>query len=339
LRNNAKRLLKFINLINDLRFAKNDNIFCVTYIMPGTSSLWRPKMTDQNWLTKKFEESRSHLESVAYRLLGSRGEADDAVQEAWLRVTRADTASIENFGGWLTTIVSRICLDMLRSRKVRQVESMEQHESGSFKAPEEEILLADAMGPALLVVLETLTPPERVAFVLHDLFDLAFEDIAAILGRSDVATRQLASRARNKVRGVKENSKKDGQEIVAAFLAASREGNFENLLKLLDPNIVLRADKTAIQVSAANKDKGAPQFESEMRSGQTIANLFKGRAVGAQLAFLNGMAGATWIACGKPRVVFAFTFENGKITEIGVIMNPDDLNEIEIKLANEGVSS
>jgi RNA polymerase sigma factor (sigma-70 family) len=291
-------------------------------------------MNDSDFLVKKFEENRSHLGAVAYRLLGSTGEADDAVQEAWLRLTRSETSGIENLGGWLTTVVARVCLDMLRARKVRQEAALkDSHSDVSSVNPEEELLLADSMGPALFIVLETLTPPERVAFVLHDLFDLAFEDVAVILGRSEVATRQLASRARRKVRGPKEKSPADtGQEIIAAFLVASREGDFEALLKLLDPGIVLRADPTAVQTAIANKDKGAPPFESEMHDPKTIAELFKGRATAAQPAWINGLPGATWVAGGKPRVAFTFAVENGKITEIGVIMNPDDLNDTEIIL-------
>lgn len=292
-------------------------------------------MKDPDWLAKKFEESRKHLDAVAYRLLGSRGEADDAVQEAWIRLTRSDAASIENLGGWLTTVVSRVCLDMLRSRKVRRENRLKEEHAQlpAIGGPEDEALLADSMGPALLIVLETLTPPERVAFVLHDLFDLAFEEVADVIGRSEVATRQLASRARRKVRGPKNNSKEEtGREIVAAFLAASREGNFEGLLKLLDPQIVLRADPAAVKTAAVNKDKGAPPFENEMRGPRVIADLFKGRAVATQLAFVEGVACATWIAGGKPRVVFTFDVENGKIAEIRVIMNPDDLSEMEIKL-------
>lgn len=290
-------------------------------------------MRENDWLLNKFEESRSHLEGVAFRLLGSKGEADDAIQEAWIRVNRADTQSIDNFGGWLTTIVSRICLDMLRSRKIRKEEPIpvSYEEAVTTQSPEEEILLANAMGPALVVVLETLTPPERVAFVLHDLFDIEFEQIANVLNKSEVATRQLASRARTKVRGAKSESKKESdQKIVSAFLAASRSGNLEGLLQLLDPNIILRADDTAITTAAANKDRGAPQFAKELHGKTVIADTFKGRAVAAQLALINGQAGATWIAGEKPRVVFTFTITDGKITEIGVIMNQDDLNDIEV---------
>ena len=292
-------------------------------------------MSENKWLVRKFEESRSHLEGVAYRLLGSKVEADDAVQEAWIRVSRAEVQGINNFGGWLTTIVARICLDMLRSRKIRKEEPIPEtyEEAVAGRSPEDEILLSNSMGPALLVVLEALTPPERVAFVLHDLFDIEFEEIANILGRSEVAVRQLASRARVKVRGAKGNSKRESdQHIVSAFLAASRSGNLESLLQLLDPNIILRADSVAVQTAAANKGKGAPQFEKEMRGNTNIADVFKGRAVAAQLALIDGQAGATWLAGEKPRVVFTFTIANGKISEIGVIMSQDDLDEMEVIL-------
>lgn len=298
-------------------------------------------MKDNNWLADRFQESRTHLEAVAYRLLGSRAEADDAVQEAWLRLIQEDSVSIENLRGWLTTVVARVCLDRIRSNKVRHKYSQKEAllEQELTDSPDATLQIADSMGPALLIVLETLAPPERVAFVLHDLFDVEFESIAGILGRSEVSTRQLASRARRKVQGNKTHNKDDtGQEIVSAFLKASREGNFESLLKLLDPNIVLRADDSAIQTTAANKAKGAPQFEKEMRDPASIAELFKGRAVGAQLAFINGLAGATWIGGGKPRVAFTFQVESGKITEIGIIMTPDDLGEMEIILAPDGGS-
>ncbi|HEX7673605.1 MAG TPA: sigma-70 family RNA polymerase sigma factor [Bdellovibrio sp.] len=292
-------------------------------------------MSGNDWLVKKFEESRSRLEGVAFRLLGSKGEADDAVQEAWIRVNRADTQNIDNLGGWLTTVVARICLDMLRTRKVRKEEPIPEKYDEAFatESPEEEILLANSMGPALLIILETLTPPERVSFVLHDLFDIEFEEIANILDRSEVATRQLASRARVKIRGAKKESKQEmDQHIVSAFLAASRSGNLEGLLQLLDPNIVLRADPVAVQIATANKDRGAPQFEKEMRGNAAIADVFKGRATAAQLAFINGQPGATWIADERPRVVFTFTIANGKISEIGVIMNQADLDDIEVVL-------
>jgi len=295
-------------------------------------------VTESDWLAEKFQEKRHHLKTVARRILGSDGEADDAVQETWLRLTRTDVSSVENLGGWLTTVVARVCLDMLRSRKSRKEEALEeQHleapENARQANPAEEALLADSVGSALLIVLGTLTPAERVAFVLHDLFDLPFEEIAPIVGRSEAATRQLASRARRRVRGGREGREDElkKREIVSAFLAASREGNFNALLQLLDPEILLTADDMAVKTAAANKAKGAPPFESEMRGATVVAETFKRRALGAQLALINGSVGTTWIAGGKPRVAFLFSIENGKIQGIDVVMDPEDLKEMEVE--------
>jgi len=295
-------------------------------------------VTESDWLAEKFQEKRHHLKTVACRILGSDGEADDAVQETWLRLTRTDVSSVENLGGWLTTVVARVCLDMLRSRKSRKEEALEeQHleapENARQANPAEEALLADSVGSALLIVLGTLTPAERVAFVLHDLFDLPFEEIAPIVGRSEAATRQLASRARRRVRGGREGREDElkKREIVSAFLAASREGNFNALLQLLDPEILLTADDMAVKTAAANKAKGAPPFESEMRGATVVAETFKRRALGAQLALINGSVGTTWIAGGKPRVAFLFSIENGKIQGIDVVMDPEDLKEMEVE--------
>jgi len=295
-------------------------------------------VTESDWLAEKFQEKRHHLKTVARRILGSDGEADDAVQETWLRLTRTDVSSVENLGGWLTTVVARVCLDMLRSRKSRKEEALqEQHleapENARQANPAEEALLGDSVGSALLIVLGTLTPAERVAFVLHDLFDLPFEEIAPIVGRSEAATRQLASRARRRVRGGREGREDElkKREIVSAFLAASREGNFNALLQLLDPEILLTADDVAVKTAAANKAKGAPPFESEMRGATVVAETFKRRALGAQLALINGSVGTTWIAGGKPRVAFLFSIENGKIQGIDVVMDPEDLKEMEVK--------
>src|SRR5262245_58030097 len=295
-------------------------------------------MTESNWLAEKFQENRPQLRAVAYRILGSNGEADDAVQEAWLRLTRSDINSVENLGGWLTTVVARVCLDMLRARKSRKEESLEdQHLQAPEQSqvnPAEEALLADSVGSALLIVLRTLTPVERVAFVLHDLFDLPFEEIAPIVGRSEAAARQLASRARRRVRGGQEGREDEAKmrEIVAAFLAASREGNFNALLQLLDPEILLTADDVAVKTAEANKAKGAPPFQSEMRGATVVAEIFKGRALGAQLALINGSVGTTWIGGGKPRVAFLFSIENGKIQGIDVVMDPEDLKEMVVEL-------
>jgi RNA polymerase sigma-70 factor (ECF subfamily) len=295
-------------------------------------------MPEIEWLTERFEEKRSHLRAVAYRILGSSWEADDAVQEAWLRVTRSDVASPENLGGWLTTVVARVCLDMLRSRKSKKEESLaeqlqETSENPRQADPAEEVLLGDTVGTALLIVLRTLTPGERVAFVLHDFFDVSFEEIAPIVGRSETAARQLASRARRRVRGAQEGREDESRkrEIVSAFLAASREGNFHALLQLLDPEILLTADDVAVKVTEANKAKGAPALQSAMRGATVVAQTFKGRALGAQLALINGSVGTTWIAGEKPRVAFLFSIENGRIHAIDVVMDPEDLNEMEVE--------
>jgi RNA polymerase sigma factor (sigma-70 family) len=297
-------------------------------------------MEKKDWLANDFEETRPHLKAVAYRMLGSVDEAEDAVQEAWIRLTRSESNKIDNLGGWLTTVVARVCLDMLRSRKSRKEEPLDEKvikDPGSGM-PEADLLIADSVGPALLVVLDTLTPIERIAFVLHDLFDLSFEEIAPIIDRTETAARQLASRARRRVRGMKATSQEDThrqREIVTAFLAASRDGNFSALLKLLHPDVVLRADKTAVKVAAANQAKGAPAFKSEIRGAKDVAETFKGRAAGAQLALLDGFVGATWAPSERPVVVFAFAVRDGKIEEIDVIMNTEDLKKMEVEVINE----
>src|SRR5437870_5514180 len=223
-------------------------------------------MDSRDWLAERFEESRAHLRAVAYRMLGSGSEADDAVQEAWLRVSRSDPSDVENLGGWLTTIVARLCLDMLRSRTARREEPLDADVLGPVVGredstdPEREALLADAVGPALLVVLETLAPSERVAFVLHDMFDLPFDEIAPIVGRTPAAARQLASRARRRVQGAAAVPDADltrQRAVVDAFLAASRGGDFDALLAVLDPDVVLRADGTAVQAGASKEVRGA----------------------------------------------------------------------------------
>src|SRR5438067_1495687 len=223
-------------------------------------------MDEHDWLAERFEEHRPHLRAVAYRLLGSLSEAEDAVQDAWLRLSRSDTSGVENLGGWLTTVVGRVCLNMLQARTSRREEPLGAHGSEPIVSredgtdPEHEALLADAVGPALLVVLDTLAPAERVAFVLHDVFAVPFEEIAAIVGRSPAAARQLASRARRRVRGAATAPDADltrQREVVDAFLAASRAGDFDALLAVLDPDVVLRADRAAVQAGAAREVRGA----------------------------------------------------------------------------------
>ncbi len=288
-------------------------------------------------LSRTFEDNRSRLASIAYRLLGTREAADDAVQETWIRLSTAEPDAIHNIKAWLTTVVARVCLDQLRSRKSRREDEFEDHhlESLTVTDAEDELLLADTMGPALLVVLDSLAPAERIAFVLHDLFDISFETIATVLGRSEVGTRQLASRARRKVSGPRPGSRARAEEqsIVQAFLLASRHGDFNALLQVLDPGVVLRADDVAIATAAANKERGAPQFAREIRDPAAIAELFKGKAVGAQLAWIDGAPGSTWIQGGKPRVAFVFSIEGGKIKDIRVIMDGSDLEDMAIELA------
>ncbi len=286
-------------------------------------------MDERDWLAERFEENRTQLRAVAYRMLGSRSEADDAVQEAWLRLSRSDTRGVENLGGWLTTVVSRVCLDMLRSRKARPEESfgarvsepMVSREGGSD--PEHEALLIDSVGLALLVVLETLSPAERVAFVLHDMFDLPFDEIAPIVGRSPTAARQLASRARRRVRGARAAPAADPTrqgEVVGAFLAASREGDFDALLGLLDPDVVLRADRAAMQIGAAG----------ELRGAAAVAGTFSGRARFAQPALVNGAPGLVWAPGGRPRVLFGFTIARGKIVAIELVADPERLRGLDL---------
>ncbi len=288
-------------------------------------------MDDHDWLAERFEEHRSHLRAVAYRMLGSAAEADDAVQEAWLRLSRSGAGGVENLGGWLTTVVGRVSLDMLRARRARREDplgdrlpdELASREGGGD--PEREALLADAVGPALLVVLEILTPAERLAFVLHDLFAVPFEEIAAILGRSEAAARQLASRARRRVQGAPAAADADpGRQraVVDAFLAAARDGDFDALVALLDPDVVLRADPAAVQAGSAAEVRGAP----------AVAETFSGRARFARPALVDGAAGAVWAPGGRPRVVFAFTIAGGRITGIELVADPERLRRATITL-------
>ena len=280
-------------------------------------------MTEDEWLAERFEGQRRRLRAVAYRMLGSVSEADDAVQEAWLRLSRTDTSSVDNMAGWLTSVVARICLDMLRSRKTRGEEPLGAHLTEPASNPEQEALLADSIGIALLVVLETLEPAERVAFVLHDMFVVPFDDIAPIVGRTPGAARQLASRGRRRVRGAGRTQDTDlarRQEVVAAFLAASRGGNFEALLALLDPNVVLRADPEAVKIGA----------EDEIRGASAVAATFAGRARVARPALIDGAPGLVWSQGGRPRIAFDFIVENGRIVAIDLIGDPERLREMDL---------
>lgn len=288
-------------------------------------------MTDRDWLAEQFEEHRPHLRRVAYRMLGSLDESDDAIQEAWLRLSRADDAAIDNLGGWLTTVVGRVCLDVLRARRARREESTEAWMPEPIVSvdnrtdPEQEALLADSIGLALLVVLETLAPAERLAFVLHDMFSVPFDEIAAIVGRSPDATRQLASRARRRVRGARAEPDADvaaQQEVVDAFVAAAREGDFDRLIALLDPDVVLRADRDV--------PRGAP---TEFHGAQAVAaraRQFSALTPFARRALVNGTPGFVIAPEGRPFAVAAFTVVGGLITEIDFVLDPDKLARLEL---------
>jgi len=287
-------------------------------------------MNEREFLADRFEEHRTHLRAVAYRMLGSSSEVDDAVQEAWLRLSRANTTGIDNLGGWLTTVVARVCLDMLRSRQSRREEPFtpdapEPVASGmSGSSPEHEALLADSVGLALLVVLDRLTPAERLAFVLHDMFAVPFEEIAQIVGRSAEATRQLASRARRRVRGATapDPNLVRQREVVEAFIAALRAGDFEGLLAVLDPDLVVRADMPVPQ--------GAP---SEIRGAAVWAKGAVAYGHLAQLtrpALVEGAIGVVVAPQGRLVRALRFTIENDTITEIEVIGNPARLGELDV---------
>jgi RNA polymerase sigma factor (sigma-70 family) len=286
-----------------------------------------------DWLAERFEEHRAHLRAVAYRMLGSASEADDAVQEAWLRVSRSDASRVENLGGWLTTIVARASLDMLRSRTSRREQPFgdslpEPIATGADGIdPEHDVLMADSVGLAMLVVLDMLTPAERVALVLHDMFGVPFETIAPIVGRTPTAARQLASRARRRVHGaqVPDADLRGQRAVVDAFLAASRGGDFEALLAVLDPEVVIRADEAAVKLGAA----------TEVRGAAAVAETFAGRAREARPALMAGGIGLVWAPGGRPRVVFAFTMRDGKIVGIDLVADPERINQLDVSVLGE----
>jgi RNA polymerase sigma factor (sigma-70 family) len=288
-------------------------------------------MGDDDLLAERFERNREHLRAVAFRMLGSASEADDAVQEAWFRLSRTDADGIENLGGWLTTVTARVCLDMLRSRTSRREEPFvatapEPASRETGIDPEEEAVLADSVGLALLVVLETLPPAERLAFVLHDLFAVPFDEIGPIVGRSSTAARQLASRARRRVQGPTEVPDVDQgrqREVVEAFLAASRRGDFDGLLALLDPDVVLHVDRTALRADAALVIRGA-----EAVAGQ--AHTYGRRAQHAQAALVNGSVGVIVAPRGRLMLVQTFTVEDGKIVALDLIADPERLDQLEL---------
>jgi len=281
-------------------------------------------------LAEQFEAHRGHLRAVAYRMLGSLTDADDAVQESWLRLSRTD-ADVQNLGGWLTTVVGRICLDLLRSRTSRREDPLDTHVPDPVVSgpdgtdPEREALQADSVGLALLVVLDTLAPPERLAFVLHDMFAVPFDDIAPIVGRTANTTAQLASRARRRVQGAPVPDSDIGRqrEIVEAFLAASRGGDFEALVAVLDPDVVLRADRGELAASASTLIRGA----------QTVARqalMFASLAPSAQRVLVNGAAGVVSAPDGRPFALLAFTVSEGRIVEINILADPDRLARLDL---------
>jgi RNA polymerase sigma factor (sigma-70 family) len=293
-------------------------------------------MDQQEWLAQRFEEHRPHLRAVAYRMLGSVSEADDAVQDAWIRLSRSDTSEVQNLGGWLTTVVARVALNMLRSRQVRREAPLDDiHvpdpiiDSADGTNPEHEALLADSIGLALLVVLETLTPPERLAFVLHDMFAVPFDDIASILDRSPDATRQLASRARRRVRGTAPTPDADLSaqwSVVDAWMAASRGGDFEALVAVLDPDVVLQADGGLAGIS--HRFEGAETVARQALMWSRVDLTF-------QRALVNGAAGIVALRDGRPFSVAAITVRDGRIVEMDILADPERLGRLDFAVLGE----
>jgi RNA polymerase sigma factor (sigma-70 family) len=294
-------------------------------------------MAELDWLTERFEEQRPHMRAVAYRMLGSLSEADDAVQEAWLRLTRSDPREVENLRGWLTTVVARVSLNMLRARNSRHEEPIESRmpdpivDRADGTDPEHEALLADSVGLALLVVLETLNPAERLAFVLHDMFAMPFDEIAPIVERSSEATRQLASRARRRVQG--ENPVPDAdldtqREVVDAFLAAARDGDFEALLEVLDPDVVLRADFGALPLGGSKAVRGAATVARQALGYSRLGLLMRP-------ALINGAAGLVSTRGGEPFSVGGFTIRGGKIVAMDILADPQRLRELDLTILDD----
>jgi RNA polymerase sigma factor (sigma-70 family) len=294
-------------------------------------------MDEHDWLTERFEEHRTHLRAVAYRMLGSLSEADDAVQEAWLRLSRTDTSDVHNLGGWLTTVVARVSLDMLRARTSRREEPLGVYVPEPVVSPEDgldpeqQALLAEGVGLALLVVLETLGPAERLAFVLHDMFGMPFEEIAAIVGRSPTAARQLASRARRRVQGsapVPDPDLGRQRAVVDAFFAAARAGDFEALVAVLDPDVVVRADFGAMPGSPSRELRGARAVAEQALSFARMSPFVR-------RALVNGAAGVVIAPQGRPFSVMGFTVRDGMIVEIDILADPERLRRLDLAILDD----
>ena len=293
-------------------------------------------MTDDEALAGRFERARPRLHAVAVRMLGTHAAADDAVQEAWLRLHRSEPDGIDNLDGWLTTVVSRICLDTLKSGSTRREhpvgevpEAVDAHEPD----PAEQAVTADAVGAALLVVLDQLGPTERLAFVLHDLFGVPFDEVAPIVDTSPANARQLASRARRKVRGGEsEPDRRRQREVVDAFLEAAREGRFERLLTMLDPDIELRADAFSVSAAATRRHLGAPALDPVMHGREAVAEVFSGRAAAAQAAYVDGLPAAVWAPGGTTRSAWVLTIVDGVITRVEMLGDPATLAGLEVEL-------
>jgi RNA polymerase sigma factor (sigma-70 family) len=304
-----------------------------------TGPLGKDAVTDADWLTERFEAARPRLQRVARRILGSTAESEDALQESWLRVSRADVDRVANFDGWLTTVVARVCLDALKRRDSRREDltaddpRREMPAVGAGERPEEEAMLADSIGVAMLILLDSLPPPERVAFVLHDMFDVPFDDIATIVGRTPEASRQLASRARRRVRGAstdRDAVTQRNDELVRAFLAASRAGNFAALLALLDPKAKLRGDATVVAMGGAAYWQ-TDRLEAGIEGADSVARMFSGRALAAQSALIDGTPGAVWMHERQVRVAFRFTVREDRIAAIDLIADPATLERLAIE--------
>ena len=289
-------------------------------------------MDERTWLAERFEENRPHLRAVAYRMLGSLSDADDAVQEAWQRLSRADTGAVDNLPGWLTTVVARVSLNMLRTRRTRREEPLEVRVPDPIVTPdpgidpEQQAVLADSVGLALLVVLDTLTPAERLSFVLHDMFAVPYEQIAPMLDRSPVATRQLASRARRRVQGrapVPDPDLGRQREVVDAFFAAARDGDFDGLVAVLDPDVVLRADGGAARTRPTVMLRGARPVAENASTARKLAQFVRP-------ALVNGAAGAVVTVNGKLFAVMGFTVADGRIVAIDVLYDPERLAGLDL---------